>query len=94
MSAEEAKGLSVLKDTKDRRKAGRRLAASYVNFYQGHDFVIIPSFGVVEDEVALKVFEGLFPEKKIHQVPSKEIVLGGGGIHCITMQYPVRGEKK
>lgn len=94
MSAEEAKGLSVLKDTKDRRKAGRRLAASYVNFYQSHDFVIIPSFGVVEDEVALKVFEGLFPEKKIHQVPSKEIVLGGGGIHCITMQYPVRGEKK
>ncbi len=88
LTKEEAKTIHVLKDTKDVRKGGRRLAASYINFYQGHDFVIIPKFGVEEDEKALEIFTALFPDKKIHALPSREILLGGGGIHCITMQYP------
>ncbi len=70
------------------RKESSRLAASYVNFYQGKDFVILPAFGVKEDKLAYEQMEALFPEKKIHQIYTREILLGGGNIHCITMQVP------
>ena len=91
---EEARGVSATRTTMDKRLAGRRLAASYVNFYQGKDFVILPAFHVKEDELAYEKISSLFPKKKIHQIYSREILLGGGNIHCITMQMPLRkGEK-
>ena len=78
------KGAYYAKD----RLEGARLAASYINFYQGEDFVILPAFDVKEDEIAFEVISSLFPNKKIHQIASREILLGGGNIHCITMQIP------
>lgn len=88
MSESEAKGLNNGRGTKVKRLAGRRLAASYVNYYQGSDFIILPAFGVKEDAEALKIMTSLYPDKIIHQINSKEILLGGGNIHCITMQMP------
>ncbi len=88
LSKEETMGLRVSKSTLDKRVAGRRLAASYINFYQGNDFVVMPSFGVKEDALAKAMMEELFPNKEIHQIDSLEILLGGGNIHCITMQIP------
>lgn len=92
LTAEECKGLIRSASTVDVRKPGRRLAASYVNFYQGEDFVILPQFGVKEDALALKEITKLFPDKKIHPVNTREILLGGGNIHCITMQVPKKEE--
>lgn len=88
LTEEETKGLRNEKTTLDKRIVGRRLAASYVNFYQGEDFVILPAFGVKEDAKALETMKTLFPNKKIHQINTLEILLGGGNIHCITMQMP------
>ena len=88
MTAEEAKGLTLSQDTKDERLVGRRLAASYVNFYLGKEFVILPAFGVKEDKLAYALFQKLFPTRKIHQINTREILLGGGNIHCITMNVP------
>ncbi len=87
MTKEEAKGITNAKTAKDRLE-NSRLAASYINFYQGKDFVILPAFGVPEDEIAYKEIQALFPDKKIHQVSTREILLGGGNIHCITQQIP------
>ncbi|MCQ3035541.1 MAG: agmatine deiminase [Bacilli bacterium] len=70
------------------REVGDRLAASYINYYQGEKFVILPKFGVPEDQLAYKQFKAMYPEKDIIQIDSKEILLGGGNIHCITMQIP------
>lgn len=74
--------------TLDNREEGRRLAASYVNYYQGKDFIVMPAFGVKEDKEAFKLMQELYPNKKIHQINTYEILLGGGNIHCITMQLP------
>jgi arginine decarboxylase len=92
LSAAECHGLINNASTLDRRNAGRRLAASYVNYYQGKDFIILPAFGVKEDAMAYDTIRKLYPGKTIHQVMSKEILLGGGNIHCITMQVPTKEE--
>ena len=70
------------------REVGDRLAASYINYYQGEQYVILPKFGVPEDQLAYKQFKAMYPEKDIIQIDSKEILLGGGNIHCIAMQIP------
>ncbi|MDE1905660.1 MAG: agmatine deiminase [Rhodospirillales bacterium] len=70
------------------RKAGERLAASYVNFYIANGAIIAPAFGVETDEPARKVLARLFPEREIVMLPAREILLGGGNIHCITQQQP------
>lgn len=70
------------------RKSGERLAASYVNFLIVNGAIIAPTFDVPEDAEALDVLQRCFPEREIVQVPGREILLGGGNIHCITQQQP------
>lgn len=96
MSKDEAKGIRGSRSNAKKREPNMRLAASYINFYQGKDFVVLPAFGVPEDELAYNQFVELYPNKEIIQVNSREILLGGGNIHCITMQIPEtkKGEDK
>ena len=37
---------------------------------------------------AVEVLKGAFPDRKVVSVQSREILLGGGNIHCITQQQP------
>lgn len=70
---------------------GRRLARSYLNFYLVNGGVIAPAFDDPNDAVAADVLTKLFPDRKVVQVPVSDIIVGGGGIHCITQQIPQRG---
>ncbi len=94
MSRQEAIGIRGSRSNAKKREPNMRLAASYINYYQGKDFVILPAFGVPEDDLAYQQFTELYPDKKIVQINSREILLGGGNIHCITMQIPeaIKGE--
>ena len=38
--------------------------------------------------MARKVFQEVFPEREVVMVPTREVILGGGNIHCITQQQP------
>ena len=40
------------------------------------------------DAAAFETLERLFPERKVVGVQGREILLGGGNIHCITQQQP------
>ncbi len=86
-TAEEAAGIDQTAQGMN-RAAGERLAASYVNFYIANGAIVAPCFGVATDEAARAVLERLFPERRIVVVPAREILLGGGNIHCITQQQP------
>lgn len=88
LTKEEAKGISPSRYGAKPRHEGDNLLATYINFYQSDRFVIIPGFGVKEDEIALAQFKAIFPHKKVVQIQSKEILIGGGNIHCVTMQIP------
>ncbi len=94
MNEDEASGISRGRHEAKARLNGSRLSASYVNFYQGKDFVILPQFGVKEDKLALKQMEELFPNKKIHAINTREILLGGGNVHCITQQIPLVDKRR
>ena len=70
------------------RQVGDRLAASYVNYYTGNGFVAVPVFGDPHDELAIKQLQELYPDRVIEPIYAREILLGGGNIHCITQQVP------
>lgn len=77
------------------RLAGDRLPASYINSYILNGAVIVPSFASQyddspqkSDEAAYKIYRDLFPTRTVVQIPSRELLLGGGGVHCILQQVP------
>lgn len=91
MTKEEAEGV-VSTGHAVPREPGTRLAASYVNFYIANGGIIAPSFGDNKwDKEAHAVLQKAFPDHEVVMVEgAREIVLGGGNIHCITQQQPVR----
>ena len=78
-----------LPQPRERRYLGtQRLALSYVNFYIANGGVVMPSFGDSQDATAYEVVVRAFPDRRVVQVPASDILVGGGGIHCITQQQP------
>jgi agmatine deiminase len=70
------------------RRAGDRLAASYVNFYLGTERLVFPLLDPRFDDEAAQILGGCHPDRELIGVPAREILLGGGNIHCITQQVP------
>jgi agmatine deiminase len=70
------------------RVAGWRLAGSYVNFYLANGGLVMPLLDPGTDRAAARVLKRLFPNRKLVGVAAREILLGGGNIHCITQQLP------
>jgi agmatine deiminase len=87
IGADEAAGIEPVAGTQP-RSAGDRLAASYVNFYPGTARVVFPLLDERTDEAAAAVLRECFPDRELVGVPAREILLGGGNIHCITQQVP------
>lgn len=87
VTKEEAAGVEAAEGTIPRRP-GDRLAASYVNFYPADGRLVMPLLDERYDEEAATALRGAFPDREIVGVPAREILLGGGNIHCITQQVP------
>ena len=88
IAAGEAAGVTPRPGTHPRR-AGDRLAASYVNFYPANSRVVFPLLDERLDERAAETLAACFPEREMVGLPAREILLGGGNIHCITQQVPL-----
>jgi agmatine deiminase len=87
IAATEAEGVDSVEGTLPRCE-GDRLAASYVNFYIANGGIVYPTFGDPADETAAQILQAAFPDRKLVPVYAREILLGGGNIHCITQQQP------
>jgi agmatine deiminase len=70
------------------RQAGERLAASYANFLVTNQTVILPMLDERTDDQAKVILQKAFPQHQIIGVSTRNILLGGGNIHCITQQVP------
>ena len=71
------------------REDGEVCIASYMNFTIVNGAVIVPQYGDENDKLALEQIAEMFPERKAVGVYTREVVYGGGNIHCITQQQPV-----
>lgn len=67
---------------------GHRLPVSYANFYIGNKAVLAPIFKHKNDKAALKIMRKAFPGRKIIGLDCRDLVCGGGTIHCVTQQQP------
>lgn len=70
------------------RYRGERLPASYANFYVGNGAVLLPVFGDPRDDVAIETLARLFPDRRIAPLRCEDLVIGLGGVHCVTQQQP------
>ena len=84
MTQEEVDAIDVVEGTIPRTTEDVCIA-SYMNFLIGNDFVLVPQY----DDEALQQVQEMFPEREVVGVPTREVVYGGGNIHCITQQQPV-----
>jgi agmatine deiminase len=67
---------------------GRRLPASYANFYIANGIVLVPVFNDPNDRVALDILADLFPDREIVGIYSGDLIWGFGAMHCMTQQQP------
>jgi agmatine deiminase len=67
---------------------GRRLPATYANFLIMNKVVLVPTYGVQQDNEALEQIKIAFPYHQVEGVDCRALLLQHGSLHCITMQYP------
>lgn len=67
---------------------GRRLPASYANFYIANGVVLAPVFNDPNDRRALETLTQLFPKRSIVPIYSGDLIWGLGTMHCMTQQQP------
>ncbi|QGY46664.1 agmatine deiminase [Maribellus comscasis] len=67
---------------------GDRLPATYANFTIINNAVLLPVYGVGEDEIAVEILKKCFPQKEIIPLNCSVLIEQHGSLHCITMQYP------
>jgi agmatine deiminase len=87
ITQEESEGVDVYNGTLPREE-GDRLAASYINFFFSNGGAVVPMFNDPHDAPALEQLQKLMPDRKVVGVFAREILLGGGNIHCVTQQQP------
>jgi agmatine deiminase len=67
---------------------GRRLPASYANFYIANAAVLAPTFNDPNDRIALGILSELITDRPVVGVNAVDLVWGLGTIHCMTQQQP------
>ena len=85
---EETEGIDAVEGVLP-RIAGTFMGGSYVNFYLANRGCVVPLYDDPADSVALETLQKLMPERKVVGVKGgRELLLGGGMVHCITQQQP------
>jgi agmatine deiminase len=87
ITEEEAFGVDAAEGSVPRRP-GDKMAASYLNFLVVNAGLVMPVFDDPNDGPAAAVIGAAFAGRELVTVPGREIVLGGGNVHCITQQQP------
>ena len=67
---------------------GERLPATYANFLIINGAVLLPVYGVPQDEKAIGTISQIFTDREIIPINCRALVKQHGSLHCVTMQIP------
>ncbi len=65
---------------------GHRLPATYANFLIINGAVLAPTYGVAEDNLALKQLQKCFPQHELVSINCRALIEQHGSLHCMSMQ--------
>ena len=65
----------------------QRLPATYANFLFVNNAVLVPTYGVGQDEVALQIFRDTFKDREIVAIDCSILIRQHGSLHCVTMNF-------
>lgn len=65
-----------------------RTDASYTNFLISNDVVLVPIYGNVSDERAIKTLQEIFSRREVIGINCGAVAENGGEIHCFSQQMP------
>lgn len=65
----------------------QRLPATYANFLFINGAILVPIYGVKEDEIALDIFKNTFNNKDIIPIDCSTLIKQHGSLHCVTMNF-------
>jgi len=63
---------------------GQILPASYMNFIYVNGGLIYPKYKCVNDKVAQKYFESVYPKRKVIGIDCRTVIEEGGSLHCLS----------
>ena len=66
---------------------GERLPATYANFLMINGAVIVPLYGVRQDQEVLEIFRRFFQDRDVIGVDCSVLVRQHGSLHCVTMNF-------
>lgn len=91
-SSTDQKGRSVevvrIVQPRPREVEGINITPCYTNHYIANGGVIVPTYGIPEDRIALDTLSSVYPDHEVVGVDCTYIEIGGGAVHCITQQKP------
>lgn len=67
---------------------------TYTNAFVANDSVLLPVYGIPEDEQAAAIFQDLLPGRTVYPIDATGIIASGGAWHCVTMEYPRPGNPR
>jgi agmatine deiminase len=72
----------------DKEHGGKQAPVSYANFYIGNKTVLMSIFNDPNDEKAIEIIKSCFPDREVIGIDCRDLIYGGGALHCITQQEP------
>jgi len=62
---------------------------AYTNALTINGCVLVPVFGIKQDDIALRTYEKYMPDYNIIPIDSSVGINGGGAVHCMTKEVPM-----
>ena len=62
-----------------------RLPATYANFLFVNGAVLVPTYGIKQDEEVLQIFEKIFLDRIVVKIDCSTLIRQHGSLHCVTM---------
>ncbi len=62
---------------------------SYTNALTVNGRILVPTYDIPSDEVALRTYEETQPDMEIIPIDSSKGINGGGAVHCMTKEVPL-----